>query len=251
MTPGATLAAERVSVRFGGHLALSEVTVDARPGEITGLIGPNGAGKTTLFNVITGMLGPTTGRVLLDGDDISRLDTYQRARRGIGRTFQRLELFTGLSVRDNVRVAGEIRNTWGLFGARQGRMDVKRETERLLELVGLGAVADREVSEVPTGTARVVEVARALMTGPRVLLLDEPASGQTEDETRTFGAMLRRLAHDDGLTILLVEHDMGLVMDVCDRVHVLDFGQLIAVGTPAQIRDDPAVLDAYLGTATS
>ena len=243
-----SLVAENVTVKFGGNTALSAVDVDATPGLVTGLIGPNGAGKTTLFNVITGMLPPTIGRVLLDGKDISRLDTYKRARRGIGRTFQRLELFTGLSVRDNLRVAGEIRNSWGLFGAAAHRMNVKRETERVLDLVGLNQVADKDVSDIPTGTARVVELGRALMTRPHVLLLDEPASGQTEDETRVFGRLLRRLAGEDGLTILLVEHDMTLVMDVCDRIHVLDFGQIIAVGTAQEVRSNQAVLDAYLGT---
>jgi branched-chain amino acid transport system ATP-binding protein len=245
---GASLVAENVTVKFGGNLALSRVNVDAAPGLVTGLIGPNGAGKTTLFNVITGMLPPTTGRVLLDGKDIGRLDTYKRARRGIGRTFQRLELFTALTVRDNLRVAGEIRNTWGVFGAGRHRINVKRETERVLDLVGLQSVAHKEVSEIPTGTARVVELGRALMTHPRVLLLDEPAAGQTEEETKVFGELLKRLAHQDGLTILLVEHDMALVMKVCDRIHVLDFGQIIAVGTPDEIRNDQAVLDAYLGT---
>jgi branched-chain amino acid transport system ATP-binding protein len=235
-------------VRFGGNVALNHVTIDARPGEVTGLIGPNGAGKTTLFNVITGLLPATSGEVLLDDEDISRLDTFKRARRGIGRTFQRLELFTGLSVRDNIRVAGEIRNSWRLLPFGSQRLDVNREADRVLDLVGLRAIADMDVSSVPTGMARVVELGRALMTRPRVLLLDEPASGQTESETRAFGAMLRRLCSDEGLTILLVEHDMSLVMDVCDRIHVLDFGTIIATGTPSQIRHDQRVLDAYLGT---
>jgi branched-chain amino acid transport system ATP-binding protein len=223
------LTAERVTVRFGGNTALSDVSVDATPGLVTGLIGPNGAGKTTLFNVITGLLPPTSGRVVLDGRDISHLDTYKRARLGIGRTFQRLELFTTLTVRDNLQVAGEIRNTWhSRLWSRHQHINVKHEVERVLDLVGLRAVADKEVSEIPTGTARVVELGRALMTQPRVLLLDEPASGQTEDETTAFGELLKRLAHQDGFTVLLVEHDMALVMKVCDRIHVLDFGKIIA-----------------------
>jgi branched-chain amino acid transport system ATP-binding protein len=249
MTRESLLVTEAVTVEFGGNRALSDVELDARAGEITGLIGPNGAGKTTLFNVITGLQSPTTGRIRFDGRDVSRLDTHKRARLGIARTFQRLELFTDLSVRDNLRVAGEIRNTWGGFG-RGKRIDVAREAERVLDLIGLTDRADADVSTIPTGTARVVELGRALMIKPRLLLLDEPASGQSDDETKVFEALLRRLAREDGLTILLVEHDMALVMDVCDRIHVLDFGEVIAVGTPAEVRSDLRVREAYLGTAT-
>jgi branched-chain amino acid transport system ATP-binding protein len=233
-----------LTVRFGGNLALNDVSVDATPGLITGLIGPNGAGKTTCFNAITGLLPPTAGTVWLDGVDVTNLAPHKRARRGLARTFQRLELFTTLTVRDNIRVAGEIHNTW----SRRHRVHAAREAERIIELVGLGHVADREVSEIPTGTARVVELGRALMTQPRVLLLDEPASGQTEEETAAFGRLLLKLAREDGLAVLLVEHDMALVMDVCDRIHVLDFGRILAVGTPAEIREDEAVLQAYLGS---
>jgi branched-chain amino acid transport system ATP-binding protein len=245
------LVAEHVTVKFGGNRALSEVDIDVRIGEVTGLIGPNGAGKTTLFNVITGMLTPTSGRIVFDGRDVSRLDTHRRARLGIARTFQRLELFTDLSVRDNLRVAGEIRNTWSGFGRGSRRINVAGETERVLDLIGLAGVAEAEVSTIPTGTARVVELGRALMVQPRILLLDEPASGQTDDETRAFERLLRRLVREDRLTVLLVEHDMELVMDVCDRIHVLDFGEVIATGPPDAVRADPRVRDAYLGTATS
>jgi branched-chain amino acid transport system ATP-binding protein len=241
------LRAEQVTVDFGGNRALAAVDLDVPAGMITGLIGPNGAGKTTLFNVITGLLTPRAGRVLLDGRDLGRLETHKRARLGIARTFQRLELFTDLTVRDNLRVAAEMRNTWrGL--RRSGRVEAAREADRVLELVGLTAVADVEVSEIPTGTARVVEMGRALMIRPRVLLLDEPASGQTDEETAAFESLLRRLVTDDGLTVLLIEHDMGLVMDVCERIHVLDFGETIAVGPPAAVRNDPRVQEAYLGT---
>jgi branched-chain amino acid transport system ATP-binding protein len=245
------LVAEHVTVEFGGNRALFDVDIDVRAGEITGLIGPNGAGKTTLFNVITGLLTPATGRIVFDGRDVSRLDTHRRARLGIARTFQRLELFTDLSVRDNLRVAGEIRNTWSGIGRGARRVGVTAETERVLDLIGLTGVADAAVSTIPTGTARVVELGRALMIQPRVLLLDEPASGQTEEETKEFETLLRRLVKEDGLTVLLVEHDMALVMKVCDRIHVLDFGQVIAVGSPDVVRADPLVRDAYLGAATS
>jgi branched-chain amino acid transport system ATP-binding protein len=201
--------------------------------------------------VITGLLAPTSGRITFDGRDVSRLDTHKRARLGIARTFQRLELFTDLSVRDNLRVAGEIRNTWRTLGAGRGarRINVAHETERVLDLIGLTAIADSDVSTIPTGTARVVELGRALMIQPRVLLLDEPASGQSDDETKSFEGLLRRLVRDDGLSILLVEHDMALVMEVCDRIHVLDFGEVIAVGPPAEVRRDARVREAYLGTA--
>jgi branched-chain amino acid transport system ATP-binding protein len=248
MTTEDLLIAERVTVNFGGNRALLDVDVTVRAGEITGLIGPNGAGKTTLFNVVTGMQAPSTGRILLDGRDVSRLETHKRARLGIARTFQRLELFVDLSVRDNLRVAGEIRNAWSAVGRRSRHIDVAEETERVLELVGLAGRADADVSELPTGTARVVELARALMVRPRVLLLDEPASGQTDGETKAFAGLLKRLVRDDGLTVLLIEHDMGLVMEVCDRIHVLDYGEIIAVGSPDEVRDDPRVIDAYLGT---
>ncbi|HEX6424983.1 MAG TPA: ABC transporter ATP-binding protein [Acidimicrobiales bacterium] len=238
----AHLEARDVSVRFGGKAALNDTTVLVERGSITGLIGPNGAGKTTLFNVICGLLTPNAGQVLLDGHDVTRKPPHKRARHGLARTFQRLELFTSLTVRDNVRVGGDIHNRWS-----RGGRDTAAETERVLELTGLGAIADREVAEVPTGQARVVELARALMTQPTALLLDEPAAGQTEAETEAFGHLLRRLA-GDGLAVCLVEHDMTLVMDVCETIHVLDFGRTIAVGAPDEVRDDPAVVEAYLGT---
>ena len=236
------LEAVDITVTFGGTVALDEVRISADPGAVTGLIGPNGAGKTTLFNVITGLQSPTGGRVALHGRDVTGLPPSRRARMGLARTFQRLELFTSLSVRDNIRVAGDIRNAWG----RGHRINVNAEAERVIELTGLGDVAERDVSDIPTGRARVVEVARALMTQPSVLLLDEPAAGQTERETEAFGQMLGRLAQD-GLAVCLVEHDMALVMQVCATIHVLDYGKQLATGSPEQVRNDPAVIAAYLG----
>ncbi len=232
-----------VCMAFGGAQVLNDVSLSVPLGGVTGLIGPNGAGKTTLFNVVSGLLEPKSGRVMIEGRDVTKAGPSVRARRGLSRTYQRLELFTSLTVRDNIRVAGEIRNTWG----RRGRIDVDAETERTLELVGLGDVADREVSELPTARARVVEVARALMTQPRVLLLDEPASGQTEQETLAFGRILRQLVEERGLAICLVEHDVGLVMDTCEVIHVLDYGEIIASGPPEQVKNDPLVVNAYLG----
>jgi branched-chain amino acid transport system ATP-binding protein len=237
------LEVTEVSVAFGGAQVLSDVSLTVAAGGVTGLIGPNGAGKTTLFNVVSGLLEPRSGRVKIDGHDVTKAGPASRARRGLARTYQRLELFTSLSVRDNIQVAGEIRNTW----SRRGRIDVSSETDRIIELVGLGDVATREVSELPTGRARVVEVARALMTQPRVLLLDEPASGQTEQETEAFARLLRQLVDERDLAICLVEHDVGLVMGTCQHIHVLDYGQIIASGSPEQVKVDPVVVNAYLG----
>jgi branched-chain amino acid transport system ATP-binding protein len=243
----AGLETHDVTMGFGGHTALDAVSIAIQPGHVTGLIGPNGAGKTTLFNVITGLLSPTRGAVRFDDRDITTDPPHKRAKLGLARTFQRLELFTSLSVRDNVRVAGEIRNSWSL----RQKMDCRAEAARVIEMVGLADVADREVSEIPTGQARVVELARALMINPSMLLLDEPASGQTEEETATFGLLLQRLAHEDGLGVCLVEHDMSLVMHVCETIHVLEFGRLIASGEADVVRNDPAVIDAYLGAPES
>ena len=236
-----------VKVRFGGNVALDDVSISVEPGSITGLIGPNGAGKTTLFNTITGLQPLAGGQVMFNGRDVTKEPAHKRTRMGLARTFQRLELFTSLSVRDNVLVAGEIRNRWGV---RAGRIDARAEAERILDLVGLREVADREVGEIPTGQARVVELARALMIQPTLVLLDEPASGQTEEETERFGELLGELA-GEGLGICLVEHDMALVMNVCQTIHVLDFGRIIASGPADVVRTDPAVIDAYLGSPES
>lgn len=165
-----------VTVDFGGNRAVDNVSLPVEIGSLTGLIGPNGAGKTTLFNVVNGLLSPSAGKITFEGKDITRRKPHQRARMGLARTFQRLELFTSLSVRENIQVAGEIRNSWNV----DGRADVASEVERVINMIGLGDVADAEVSEIPTGQARIVELGRALMTQPKVLLLDEPASGQTD-----------------------------------------------------------------------
>ena len=236
----ALLDIQEVTVDFGGHRAVDHVSIPVEAGSLTGLIGPNGAGKTTLFNVISGLLSPSAGSIYLDGQNISKLSPNKRAHRGISRTFQRLELFTSMTVRENIQVAGEISRRM------QGFSRIKKETGRIVELLGLQDVADSEVTEIPTGLARVVEAGRALMNDPKVLLLDEPASGQTEEETQEFGQLLLRLK-DEGTTIFLVEHDMALVMEVCDTIHVLDFGSIIARGTPEEVQTMPEVLDAYLG----
>ena len=241
------LAAREITVRFGGLVALEQVDLEVAPGAITGLIGPNGAGKTTMFNVITGLRQPNTGHVRLDGDDISRWPPQRRARAGIARTFQRLELFVGLSVRDNLLAAWEASVPGGVFGRRgsEGRITV----DEVLDRLGLVPLADRRAGDLPTGLGRMVELGRALCTQPRLLLLDEPSSGLDAAETSRFRDVLLEVVgpDSDGPAVLLVEHDVGLVMDVCDRITVLDFGRRIACGGPKEIRDDPAVVAAYLG----
>ncbi len=238
----ATLDVRDVTVRFGGKVAVDEASLVAEPGRVTGLIGANGAGKTTLFNVVTGLLSPDAGEVVLDGRDLTRLPPYKRARLGLARTFQRLELLGTMTVRENIAVAAETRRGWARDGVRPGRV-----VDEILDRIELREIAEARADTLPTGIARLVELARALATRPEVLLLDEPASGQTEQETEKFGAMLRTLA-GEGMTVVLVEHDVPLVMKVCDVVHVLDFGRIIAVGTPDEIRHDESVIAAYLGS---
>ena len=241
-TTGAATAAldvREVTVRFGGNVALDYVSLSAAPGLVTGLIGPNGAGKTTLFNVITGLLPPSGGLVLIEGTDVSKVRPSSRARLGMARTFQRLELFSLLSVRENVRVAVDIRRTGG--NDPQGFVDA------IIERVGLSDVADARVDSLSTGRARLVELGRALATKPE----DPPArrarirTGRERD--RGIRATAAR-ARARGIAVVLVEHDMQLVMQVCDMIHVLDFGRIIAAGTPHEIQHDEAVLAAYLGT---
>jgi branched-chain amino acid transport system ATP-binding protein len=238
----ALLQAVDVTMRFGGVHALTEANVSLEAGSITGLIGPNGAGKTTLFNVVTGLLTPTSGRVLLEGEDITELPVHERARRGIARTFQRLEAFNRLSARENVLVAAEVRRRWDRSAPKPAAA-----TDEIMERIGLTRVADVTVGTLPTGTARLVELARALASGPTVLLLDEPSSGVDEQESAGMGELLRELARD-GLGVLLVEHDMTFVMGLCDTITVLDFGEVIAVGTPTEVQADPRVRAAYLGS---
>jgi len=231
------LQAEEVSVSFGGRHALDTVSLAAEAGRVTGLIGPNGAGKSTLFDVVSGLRRPMTGRVLLDGHDVTREGPARRARRGLCRTFQHLELFGRLTVRDNLLVAAELG---------PGRRHAARAADRVLSRLDLTDQAEVLADALPTGAARLVEVARALVLEPKVLLLDEPAAGQDAQETGRFAGLLRSLA-DEGTAVLLVEHDMSLVMTVCDVVHVLDLGSVVASGPPDRIRHDATVLAAYLG----
>ncbi len=238
----ALLDVEGAEVRFGGLHALRGADLRVAPGAVTGLIGPNGAGKTTMFNVISGLQPLTSGAVRLEGRDLKGVRPHRRARLGLARTFQRLEVFGSLTVAENVLAAAEIRRRWA-----RDRSDPRATTAAVLRLVGLASVAGLPADTLPTGQARLLELARALATRPRVLLLDEPSSGLDESETDELGDLLGKLA-DAGMGVLLVEHDMELVMRVCHRISVLDFGSILAEGTPEEIRADERVRAAYLGT---
>jgi branched-chain amino acid transport system ATP-binding protein len=257
-TAGA-LEAKEVSVRFGGVQALQGVSIPVAQGIVSGLIGPNGAGKTTFFDVLTGLRRPDSGRVILSGRDITKLGTHRRAKLGLARTFQRLELFWSLSVEENVLVGAEANMKWwsagsGSSGRSKGTPDQPRSASRsgreavcdLLDKVGLGGLENAQVGSLPTGQARLVELARALATQPNVLLLDEPSSGLDDAESASLGKLLVELAKA-GMAVLLVEHDMDLLMKVSDTVTVLDAGTVIASGTPDEVRSDIAVRNAYLG----
>jgi len=235
------LTVEHVAVRFGGLHALTDVNIEVPVGEVTGLIGPNGAGKTTLFNVITGLQAPTMGRLVLEDRDITNMKPHKRARAGVGRTFQRLETFGSLSVRENILVAAEMKRGYSREKFSPGDL-----ADELIERIGLESVATARVEKLPTGTQRLIEIARALATKPKLLLLDEPSSGLNEHETVELSDLLRELA-DTGLGILLVEHDMAMVMTTCHHINVLDFGQIIAYGNPEEVQANPIVRAAYLG----
>lgn len=244
--PAAALVANGLTVRFGGHVAANDVGLEVKPGRVTGLIGPNGAGKTTTFNALCGLQSLAGGTVMIAGVDATNLSPHKRARLGVGRTFQRLEIFSLLTVRENILAGAEFASTKGR-GDDQSPSEV---TDSLIRRLGLEGVADQRVDRLSTGKARLVEVARALANRPSVLLLDEPSSGLDETESESFGELLKELARTANLAILMVEHDMALVMSTCAEIYVLDFGQIIAHGTPEEIRSNPTVMAAYLGAET-
>jgi ABC-type branched-subunit amino acid transport system ATPase component len=231
------LELDRVTVRYGGVTAVDSVGFAIEPGALVGLIGPNGAGKTTVIDAITGMVR-SSGDIRLNGESIASWPAYRRSRAGVVRTFQSLELFMELTVRENLQ-------TYARAHAGGPQAD---PVAYALERMEVGWTADRYPSELTTGTARLVSVARALAAGPRLLLLDEPAAGLDAGESQRFGAKLRRLVDDGTTTVLLVDHDVDLIMNVCDVIQVLDFGKKIASGTPAAVRENPEVARAYLGT---
>jgi branched-chain amino acid transport system ATP-binding protein len=242
-----------VAKRFAGIMALENVSLEVAAGERVGLIGPNGAGKTTFFNCVLGILRADEGTVEFDGDDLSELPVHARARRGIGRTFQRIELFPGMTVRDHLVVAdraqGRSRGGWWQDIVLRGkaRPDEVRRTDTTLELLGIGDLADEPIERLSLGKARLVEVGRALMTHPRMLLLDEPSSGLDRSETAALAATLRAVQDEQGFAILLVEHDVELVASFTTRCYLLDFGRLLVSGTTAEVMASPEMRQAYLG----
>ena len=247
------LAVEGATQRFGGLTAVDDVNFAIEPGEVSAIIGPNGAGKTTLFNLISGFQSPVAGRIVFDGDDITGQAPHRIAARGIVRTFQLVQLFPELSAQQNVEAGCHLRGTGGLWAALARTANARRELEaaartarELLTFVGLEARAHMPATALTYGQQRLLEVARAMAANPRLLLLDEPAAGLNAIETEHLAGVIRALI-GRGIAVLLIEHDVGLVMRVASRIVVLDFGRKIAEGTPQQIRNDPAVLEAYLG----
>jgi ABC-type branched-subunit amino acid transport system ATPase component len=253
------LAATDIVVRFGGLVALDGVSLQAEPNRITGLIGPNGAGKTTMFNVCFGFQEVEQGTVTLDGEDITRVPPTQRAKLGMGRTFQRMELFGSMTVRENIALAAESLHVGrdpltqlGIRGrSRKVSSEISDATDELIDRVGLRGLENHLASEISTGQGRLVELARALARRPRILLLDEPTSGLDVAESNRFGQLLVELVAESGIGIFIIEHDMSVVLKICDWIHVLDFGRPLMAGTPDEVRASDEVRNAYLGKSDS
>ncbi|MGG3160706.1 ABC transporter ATP-binding protein [Geobacillus stearothermophilus] len=252
------LKAENVGIQFGGLKALSGVTMELYQGELVGLIGPNGAGKTTLFNLLTGVYVPTDGRIMLDGETLNGLPPYKITRKGISRTFQNIRLFGELSVLDNVKVAYHAHARHSIASSIlrlpshfRGEKEMEEKAIEFLNIFQLDGVMHEKAKNLPYGQQRRLEIARALAAQPKVLLLDEPAAGMNPQETKELMKLIAFIRERFALTILLIEHDMSLVMGICERIYVLDHGQLIAHGTPEQVRSNPKVIEAYLGEEVS
>ncbi len=251
------LQAEELSIHFGGLQAVDGVSFYIKKGQIVGLIGPNGAGKTTIFNLLTGVYMPTRGDIYLEDKSLLRYKTYQRSQKGLARTFQNIRLFKDLSVIDNVKVAMNNRMKYGLIsgvlrgpGFRKEELEISRRAHHLLDIMGLDRFADDYARNLPYGQQRKLEIARAMGSDPKVLLLDEPAAGMNPTETQELLDTIRMLQEQTNISILLIEHDMNFVMDICEYIFVLDYGRIISQGEPEHVRNDPRVIEAYLGGET-
>lgn len=254
-TPTLLLEARALAKNFGGLAALSDVSLTINRGEIYGVIGPNGAGKTTLFNVLTGLYSASSGSLSMDGQPLLGAKPHQVARIGIARTFQNIRLFANMTVHENVMVGRHVRTHTGVIGAltrharaRAEEKEIRRRASELLEYVGIARESDRLAKELAYGDQRRLEIARALATDPQLLALDEPAAGMNPNERGGLEALLRKI-RSDGVTIVVIEHDVQLIMGLCDRIAVLDYGKKIAEGVPAEVRRNPAVVAAYLGSS--
>ncbi len=255
MNCAASLSVEHVTKQFGGVVALNDVTFEVKPGEIHGLIGPNGAGKTTLFNLITGIYRPTEGDLKLNGQSLAGKESHEAANMGIARTFQNIRLFGELSVYQNLITACQKHLSYSLLDGflrtakyRQQEREIAELTERTLKQIGLWDLREQMASNLPYGQQRRVEIARALVTDPQLLLLDEPAAGMNEEETGKLSEFIRSIQEQYPVTILIIDHHMDVIMTICDRITVFNFGSLLVEGTPEEIQTNEAVIEAYLGS---